>query len=80
MVNSTKYGLAGSVWTNDISRGHRVADKIDSGVVWVNCWNLRDLRIPFGGMKHSGVGREGGFEGLKFFTEQKNICIKVGQS
>ena len=75
MANSTKYGLSASIWTNDIKRGHRMARKIESGVVWVNTWLLRDLRTPFGGMKESGVGREGGMEALNFFTETKNICI-----
>jgi len=77
MANSTKYGLAGSVFTQDISKGHRVASAIDSGVIWINTWLLRDLRIPFGGMKSSGVGREGGFKSLQFFTEEKNICLKL---
>ena len=77
MANSTKYGLAGSVFTQDISKGHRVAGAIDSGVVWINTWLLRDLRIPFGGMKNSGVGREGGFKSLQFFTEEKNVCLKI---
>lgn len=77
MANSTKYGLAGSVFTQDISKGHRVAGAIDSGVVWINTWLLRDLRIPFGGMKNSGVGREGGFKSLQFFTEEKNVCLKL---
>ena len=77
MANSTKYGLAGSVFTQDISKGHRVAGDIDSGVVWINTWLLRDLRIPFGGMKNSGVGREGGFKSLQFFTEEKNVCLKL---
>ena len=77
MANSTKYGLSASLFTRDISRSHRVAAAIDSGVIWVNTWMLRDLRIPFGGMKSSGVGREGGFTSLQFFTEPKNICIKV---
>ena len=77
MANSTKYGLSASIFSLDISRAHRVAAKIDSGVVWVNTWMLRDLRIPFGGMKHSGVGREGGFKSLEFFTEPKNVCIKI---
>ena len=76
MANSVKYGLASSVWTNDLKRAHRVAEKIESGIVWINCWLLRDLRTPFGGVKASGVGREGGFEAMKFFTEAKNICIK----
>ncbi len=77
MANSTKYGLAGSVFTGDISKGHRVAASIDSGIIWINTWLLRDLRIPFGGMKNSGVGREGGFKSLQFFTEEKNICVKI---
>lgn len=77
MANSTKYGLSASIFTENTSKAHRVASKIDSGVVWVNTWLLRDLRIPFGGMKHSGVGREGGFKSLEFFTEPKNVCIKI---
>jgi len=76
MANSVKYGLASSVWTNDLKRAHRVAEKIEAGIVWVNCWLLRDLRTPFGGVKASGVGREGGWEAMRFFTEAKNICIK----
>ena len=77
MANSTKYGLSASLFTNDVSRAHRVAAAIDSGIIWVNTWMLRDLRIPFGGMKSSGVGREGGFKSLQFFTEAKNVCIKI---
>jgi aminomuconate-semialdehyde/2-hydroxymuconate-6-semialdehyde dehydrogenase len=77
MANSTKYGLSASIFTEDISKGHRVAANIDSGIVWINTWLLRDLRIPFGGMKHSGVGREGGFKSLEFFTEPKNVCVKI---
>lgn len=76
-ANSTRYGLSASVWTRDLSRAHRVAAAIDSGTVWINCWLLRDLRVPFGGMKESGVGREGGFESLEFFTEAKNVCVKL---
>jgi len=76
-ANSTRYGLSASVWTRDLQRAHRVAAAIDSGTVWVNCWLLRDLRVPFGGMKDSGVGREGGFESLNFFTEAKNVCVKL---
>lgn len=76
MANSVKYGLASSVWTNDLKRAHRIAEKIEAGIVWINCWLLRDLRTPFGGVKASGVGREGGWEALRFFTEAKNVCIK----
>jgi aminomuconate-semialdehyde/2-hydroxymuconate-6-semialdehyde dehydrogenase len=76
-ANSTRYGLSASLWTRDLSRAHRVAAAIDAGTVWVNCWLLRDLRVPFGGMKESGVGREGGFESLNFFTEAKNVCVKL---
>lgn len=76
-ANSTPYGLAATVWTENLKRAHRVAAQIKSGIVWVNCWLLRDLRTPFGGMKQSGVGREGGWEALRFFTEAKNICIKL---
>lgn len=75
-ANSTKYGLASTVWTNDLKRAHRVANDVHAGIVWINCWLLRDLRTPFGGVKQSGVGREGGFEALRFFTEPKNVCIK----
>jgi aminomuconate-semialdehyde/2-hydroxymuconate-6-semialdehyde dehydrogenase len=75
LANGTKYGLASIVWTRDLKRTHRVAAAIESGVVWINCWMIRDLRTPFGGMKQSGVGREGGAEALRFFTEAKNICV-----
>jgi len=76
MANGTKYGLAASVWTKDLNVAHRMADRLDMGIVWVNSWLIRDLRTPFGGMKDSGVGREGGWEALRFFTEPKNIFIK----
>lgn len=75
MANSVVYGLASTVWTNNLHTAHRVANKIESGIVWVNTWLLRDLRTPFGGVKNSGVGREGGFYALDFFTEPKNVCI-----
>ncbi|HEY7315837.1 MAG TPA: aldehyde dehydrogenase [Gemmataceae bacterium] len=75
-ANSTPFGLSASLWTRDLGRAHRIAEQIDSGTVWVNCWLLRDLRTPFGGMKHSGLGREGGEEALRFFTEPKTVCIK----
>lgn len=76
-ANSTNYGLAASVWTQHLTRAHHVAARLHSGIVWINCWLLRDLRTPFGGVKSSGVGREGGFEALNFFTEEKNVCIKL---
>jgi aminomuconate-semialdehyde/2-hydroxymuconate-6-semialdehyde dehydrogenase len=76
-ADSTQYGLAATIWTNDLPRAHRVASRIHSGIVWVNCWMLRDLRTPFGGMKNSGVGREGGWEALRFFTEAKNVCVDL---
>jgi len=74
-ANDCEYGLASIVWTQNLNRAHRVAERINTGTVWVNCWLVRDLRVPFGGMKQSGVGREGGEEALRFFTEPKNICI-----
>lgn len=76
-ANSNSYGLSATIWTENLKRAHRVAHQVKSGIVWINCWLLRDLRTPFGGMKQSGVGREGGWEAMKFFTEAKNICIKL---
>ena len=76
-ANSTVYGLSATLWTENLTRAHRMAEKIQSGIIWINCWLVRDLRTPFGGMKGSGVGREGGFEALRFFTEPKNVCIKL---
>lgn len=76
MANSVKYGLSSTLWTSDLNRTMRISKEIEAGIVWVNTWLSRDLRTPFGGMKDSGVGREGGFEALRFFTEAKNVCIK----
>lgn len=76
MANSTEYGLAGTIWTSDLKRAHRMADQLQSGIVWINSWLVRDLRTPFGGVKSSGVGREGGLEALRFFTEPKNVFVK----
>ncbi|MDX1651159.1 MAG: aldehyde dehydrogenase [Brumimicrobium sp.] len=76
MANSTTYGLSATIWTNDLKRAHKMADEIDAGIVWINAWLVRDLRTPFGGTKSSGVGREGGWEALKFFTEPKNVFVK----
>ena len=77
LANASEYGLACSVWTQDISKANQMALALQTGIVWINCWLLRDLRTPFGGMKNSGVGREGGWEALRFFTEPKNICVEL---
>ena len=77
MANDTEYGLASVVWTTDLSRGHRVSQAMEAGINWVNCWFLRDLRTPFGGIGLSGIGREGGQHALNFYSEQKNICVKL---
>lgn len=78
MANDVKYGLSATLWTNDLKRTMRMTNQLETGIVWVNTWMMRDLRTPFGGVKASGVGREGGFEALRFFTEPKNVCIKYG--
>jgi aminomuconate-semialdehyde/2-hydroxymuconate-6-semialdehyde dehydrogenase len=77
LANCSDYGLASTVWTQDISKANRVAMQINAGIVWINCWLLRDLRTPFGGVKNSGVGREGGWDALRFFTEAKNVCVEI---
>jgi aminomuconate-semialdehyde/2-hydroxymuconate-6-semialdehyde dehydrogenase len=76
LANGTEYGLATSVWSSDIKRCHRLSKELDFGIVWLNTWLLRDLRTPFGGVKSSGMGREGGHEAMRFFTEPKNVCVK----
>ena len=76
MANSTQYGLSATLWTSDLKRAHRMANELQAGIVWINAWLVRDLRTPFGGVKASGVGREGGWEALRFFTEPKNVFVK----
>lgn len=75
LANDVRYGLAASIWSRDVGRCHRVASRVEAGIVWVNCWMVRDLRTPLGGTKASGLGREGGFEAMRFFTEPKNVCV-----
>ena len=77
MANDTPYGLATAIWTQDAARAHRVAAAVEVGITWVNCWFLRDLRTPFGGSKQSGIGREGGVHSLEFYTEMRNVCLKL---
>ena len=79
MANLVRYGLSASVWTTNLKRAHTVSQKLQAGTVWVNTWNVRDLRVPFGGVKESGVGREGGHYSLDFFSNLKNICIQLGE-
>ena len=75
LANDSRYGLAASIWTNNLQCAHQIAEQLECGIVWVNCWMKRDLKTPFGGSKQSGLGREGGLDSLRFFTEAKNICI-----
>ena len=77
LANTSDYGLAATIWSQDISKANRFAANVETGIVWINCWLLRDLRTPFGGMKNSGVGREGGWEALRFFTEARNVCVEM---
>lgn len=76
LANAVSYGLSATIWTQDISKANLVASKTEAGIIWINCWLVRDLRTPFGGIKNSGVGREGGWEALRFFTEAKNVCVQ----
>ena len=76
-ANASEYGLSATVWTQNLTRAHRMARDLEAGIVWINTWLNRDLRTPFGGVKNSGMGREGGMEALRFFTEPKNICVQL---
>jgi len=77
LANDSPYGLAATIWTRDLARANRVARQVEAGITWVNCWFLRDLRTPFGGAKRSGIGREGGIHSLEFYTELRNVCVKL---
>jgi aminomuconate-semialdehyde/2-hydroxymuconate-6-semialdehyde dehydrogenase len=79
-ANSTRYGLAATIWTQNLATAHHAAADIKAGQIWVNTWMLRDLRVPFGGMKDSGIGREGGDYSLEFYTEEKNVCLQIGRN
>jgi len=76
-ANDSEYGLCASIWTENITKAHRVAQRLETGIIWINGWNIIDLRSPYGGSKHSGIGREGGIETFRFFTEPKNVCVKL---
>jgi acyl-CoA reductase-like NAD-dependent aldehyde dehydrogenase len=78
-VNNSKYGLCATVWTSDVGKAHRVARKLQVGTVWVNCWLVRDLHMPFGGVKSSGIGREGVADSVDFYTEVKTVCVQIGK-
>lgn len=77
LANATQYGLAAQIWTRELQRAHRLAQRVDAGIIWINTWMMRDLRTPFGGMRESGLGREGGLEAMRFFTEPKNVCLAL---
>jgi aminomuconate-semialdehyde/2-hydroxymuconate-6-semialdehyde dehydrogenase len=79
LANATEYGLACTIWTENLGRAHRMAAGVESGIAWINCWLERDLRMPFGGVKNSGSGREGGIESLRFFSEPQSVCVYVGE-
>jgi aminomuconate-semialdehyde/2-hydroxymuconate-6-semialdehyde dehydrogenase len=76
-ANTSSYGLSASIWTDDVTRAHKIAAQIEAGTIWINTWSLRDPRVPFGGMKASGVGREGGIESLRTYSEMKTVCLHL---
>ena len=77
MANDSIYGLCSAIWTQNLTRAHRLAEQIDVGITWINSWFLRDLRTPFGGTGYSGIGREGGVHSVNFYSELRNICVKL---